>query len=1214
MLSRALVPALLCVALCGAMAADNAPPYLIEDPMQIAPPKEPLAKPDGSPPIRALVITPWGATRPVYQIAQHMNMTVDLIPVASRKLINFVADTAARVDQPELVHTDQLLLPASKKSYDVFIVGPFNFGKLPGEVQYNIMQQVAGGAGLALFNQDPSTMSDLAAVLETKSLGKGAEVLRGVPWRMFRRSSSKIITRYPGVRYYGDATVFELSVFSTPTIDKAIGRYKFARGRVAVSNYSTKAADILPQIHMPLDKLLQHRYVLSALAKQVRWAARGNPSVTVWNVLPSSAKVPRGPKLRESGRVLLRGRPGPVELRVKVRNWTGEVEHAARLKTSLKKSEETIPIPLPPLADDEHFLEVQVLRDGNVVDWGASHFTISSPIRIGKIDLDVGEDRALRGDPEIRGMVSLDGVDAPMQLEVRVRDTYDRIEAFGRFPIKAGQAEQRFALRLLDKQGVMFFVEAELRRDDGPVSFRREELTIPKQLNPDRFLAIGWNGPRQNVPSIEKYQLLRRYGYEAALDDLRTEQYARAAAWCDMINVPYMIHLKSCSASHCYTTEKWRTEIAAGLEAQARMVSKYGAVGYSLGDEVRLERYTCKEPTCVKLFQGWLQATYKTTKAMNAEWGSAFNAFGEVVPKYLGDQKKAGNYVPLLDYEQHRRDLWVETCKMCYDAIRRGDPTARVGYEGSSGYQRWPELLEFFRLSGPYTSYDMDTVRDLATRDTVLGNWMGSYKGVGRGVDRDVEARWMTWERLTFQFNSQWWWTTRFIFKGDHTPVRRMAVNAETLALVQGGLGRLLIGSDLPRDAIVIPYSPPSDIIAWYYPELTTMKATKQWTREIIWEQGFRHRRVPTRQIADGALERLGVKVVMLSFHQAFSKSEAQALHRFVENGGTLIADVRPGALNEHGRPLDEGYLDATFGIRRKKIETPHALAGKPDWQNGAGAFAALKGWDAELRADKSVEARPNATVHGTIKRAPICIENRVGKGRAVLLNFALDQWAALRPSGGHLPLQAVYGKLFKESGIKPEVAVTAQGRPVTMLDAPRWRKGDMLIIALDRAPVDPPNDTPQAVTIRWQKPGHVYEILSESYLGETDIVRTELAPHVLKFYAHLPYRIGELKVGVPGEVRAGDRLGVTLELDIPPGAKGRHVVGVDIYRPDGTWVHYLRRSGALIDGKGLMQFGLAHNAPAGEWRLRAREITSGATVERTFRVTPSEFTTKGGK
>ena len=151
-------------------------------------------------------------------------------------------------------------------------------------------------------------------------------------------------------------------------------------------------------------------------------------------------------------------------------------------------------------------------------------------------------------------------------------------------------------------------------------------------------------------------------------------------------------------------------------------------------------------------------------------------------------------------------------------------------------------------------------------------------------------------------------------------------------------------------------------------------------------------------------------------------------------------------------------------------------------------------------------------------------------------------------------------------------------------------------------------------MTIRWQKPGHVYEILSESYLGETDRVRTELAPHVLKFYAHLPYRIGELKVGAPGEVRAGDRLGVTLELDLPPGAKGRHVVGVDIHRPDGTWVHYLRRSVALIDGKGLMQFGLAHNAPAGEWRLRAREITSGATVERTFRVTPSEFTTKGGK
>ena len=51
---------------------------------------------------------------------------------------------------------------------------------------------------------------------------------------------------------------------------------------------------------------------------------------------------------------------------------------------------------------------------------------------------------------------------------------------------------------------------------------------------------------------------------------------------------------------------------------------------------------------------------------------------------------------------------------------------------------------------------------------------------------------------------------------------------------------------------------------------------------------------------------------------QSHPKSQHERGRRFVEAGGTVLADLRPGVFDEHVKPVPGGQLDDLFGIRRQ--------------------------------------------------------------------------------------------------------------------------------------------------------------------------------------------------------------------------------------------------------------------------------------------------------
>jgi hypothetical protein len=405
------------------------------------------------------------------------------------------------------------------------------------------------------------------------------------------------------------------------------------------------------------------------------------------------------------------------------------------------------------------------------------------------------------------------------------------------------------------------------------------------------------------------------------------------------------------------------------------------------------------------------------------------------------------------------------------------------------------------------------------------------------------------------------------------------------------------------RDPIAIPHCPPSELVSTFSAELTSILGAKDAMRFMLFDMGLRHKRIPMKQIVTGALQKENMKVVLLPYHQAMGRKDAEALAGFVGQGGTLIADVRPAIMNEHGRPLKEGYLDATFRVTRRQPEGADAVQGRPRIAARTGPAAALVRLKGELRADRTVELRRGVKAGGSIDGVPICIVNKVGNGQAILLNFPIDDYLTLRTTASAEPIRRLFSEVFAKLGILPTIRITHRGRTLDGMNFTRWRNGDMRLVALDRYPIDPARDVPVKVSVRWPKAGYIYDVRAGKALGKRDTVTTEVAVHVPKLYAWLPYEIGDFRVQGPPEASCGERVEILIDLGNARAERAPHIFTFDVFGPDGEWKHYHRQRAVGQAPKTKVSFHLAHNAPPGRWKLTATEVLSGKTAEHAVNV-----------
>jgi beta-galactosidase len=749
-------------------------------------------------------------------------------------------------------------------------------------------------------------------------------------------------------------------------------------------------------------------------------------------------------------------------------------------------------------------------------------------------------------------------------------------------------------------------VEATLLSGESPAASAYEYFHVTKRHR-GQFNFLMWDYPNGTLGAYGM-ESLARLGVSLVLSGSAPPLHVQAydAAW-----VPYTTHVdahhdeKGVMKPCCWNDEPKISEHVQRIVSKRELDRQSGVFVYSLGDEIAT-RGSCLHPACLAAFRKYLQDEYGTVVALNASWGSSYAGFDQVALDPPDDDKanvakQKGNYPRWYDRQAYQCYNFTRLCKRFVDGFAKLDPQSRVGFEGAGSVEEGDDYDLIVRTNGfwsPYPGLGDEIIRSIAPRDFPRSNWMGYTK------DADTLLA-KYWRMITRGCDSVWWWrwdgVARFHgFLAPHLgPYKATAEIVKDTQVVRDGLGTLLIHSEMVADGIAMVYSMPSSYASRVaggptYGSYAT--AHTAWSKTIR-ELGLQYRYVTDRMLRRGEFKGADFKVVIVPRMEAMGPEEAAALRKFVEDGGTLIADLRPGVFDRHCKPLAKGALDDLFGITRASAETEKPAPA--DAQIGEGAQAMMvanqfcdRAVGLALRHAQGGEHGRTAggQAGGHCGKTPLVISKACGKGRAVLLNFSMTSFPSLKLQDTPRQADGLFGGLFAAAGVEAPIKVLdGDGQRERNLEIVRWRNGNSELFAIFRE-----EGQPSQARIVLPREAHVYDLRARKHLGLTKAIEADIIPCRATFFAMSPNEAAP--AGLSLEPAAVDRGGVA-KANIS-GHEGKQIKAILLTAktPDGKDADWLRRVVMVPPAGATVPLPVAYNDPDGKWTVQLTELYSNKT------------------
>src|SRR5579885_2837783 len=383
---------------------------------------------------------------------------------------------------------------------------------------------------------------------------------------------------------------------------------------------------------------------------------------------------------------------------------------------------------------------------------------------------------------------------------------------------------------------------------------------------------------------------------------------------------------------------RWLAAIRERIAATVAAFHPYRPLFYNLADESGIADLAAfwdfdVSPPSLAGMRAWLEKSYGSLAALNAEWGTHFAGWSAVVPMTTRDAiaTQTDNLAAWADFKEWMDVAFAAAIRAGTDAVHAADPSALSAIEGAQtpgwgGY-------DYARLAH---AVDLIALYHLGENAEIALSLNPRLVYLTTSFNRGAAEEHRVWRELLHGSRGLVLWDEDDDFAGkDGTLGKRGREVAPYFRAIRDGLGALFINSDRVPGPVAILYSPPSMRVQWMLDwrgkgdawsrrdseaegsrDNTVRRAVEAYTT-LVEQAGLQPRFLSGTELASGALEREGCRVLILPHAIALSAADAAAVRRFAAQGGTVIADVPPAQFDEHGRKQSKPALADLFGRGR---------------------------------------------------------------------------------------------------------------------------------------------------------------------------------------------------------------------------------------------------------------------------------------------------------
>ena len=1054
------------------------------------------------------------------------------------------------------------------REFDCFVLGErFLGGLLPEEGRYKILRQVSEGAGLVVIPGGAEGPVDL------------------LPDR-FQRSS-------------GDGWLSDLDFVET---------YRLGDGRGAIIRGGRYE---IPEV---IGTSLQSDHRFEALGRVMLWAAGREPTL---KLSIDSPKTLERSKLGESRlRLVWSGRPtgGGALARLWVRRSDGVRWPIA--SDVVVASPGGVDLTLPQLPASYYIVEAQVKSDAGVESWATRSLEVTAPQGLHiKID---GEAARERGEP-ITGAIDLHGIEDASRSKVRVEivDAYGRVFHRQELAVSsAGKSSIRYSLPtygasrrtpslvrvaaelLVDGESV---AQAPLGKKGSVFSGRYVHLTTRHH---GEFNFLTW-GKTYN-------QNLRPYNAQKLADIGITAQLERYPDWESTAGglswVPYPTGIRYKLENGLLQPASWNNEEAVNEWVKKTVGSTgsthlQGGLVYNLGDENDLFGADYSEEDLVA-YRRFLAVQYPSIEELNESWSTSFADFDEVGlsdPKDLTESGslRAKNFPRWWSRRAFMRHNYGMLVRRFQKKFEERDPQAKAGFEGAGWMDDDIDLLvRQVKFWAPYSHLVMQVISSITPPDFVVGQWSTNWDVALHG------GRMFGWFRMD---NAGARHASLLGPDMEVRPMHRYAV--ETRQIWLHGLGTSLIHWQRDSFGVAMLYSFPSSnatqVLAGPSYRALGRFGEEADLNHACWHRNLRASGVQFRYITAGMIERgewagAGDKLLILGQSEALSDKQVSVIKAFVEGGGTVVADVRPGLFNEHLKPQGSGLLDGLFGVRHTANASATARTAEIDWHLNGGEIHGT----VDLLVNPAIELA-GGSPQGWAGDTPIVVVNEYGRGRAILLNFAANSFPRLNENGAPQPPRELFEAVLNVAGVSRDFVVTnEEGEVQHDVEVVRWVEGDYEVVALYRPkPTDyedlrsvPPRES---ISCDLGRARVVTDIRTGRSRPASRVYFTTLRAGEPAFLLISATEPSAPRVELPSSVTRGQLL--EMKVQLPNDAT--RCVRIEATDPAGKPARWFRRVEKVQSQSVTFQLGVAFNEQPGVWGFKVTDTVTGKSASRTIQV-----------